>query len=148
MAERAEGSTRVWATPRELMAVIGDFPAYPQWAKAVRRAEVLRRDRQGRATRVAFQIATPLGDADYTLDYTYQPDDQGLSWTYVAGSFRDLRGAYELAPAADGGTTVGYRLEFDLELPSVPGSGLVKRQIARQVVRTALDELKRRVEEA
>ena len=148
MAERAEGSTRVWATPQELMAVISDFPAYPQWAKAVRRAEVLRRDRQGRATRVAFQIATPLGDADYTLDYTYQPDDQGLSWTYVEGSFRDLRGAYELAPVADGSTTVGYRLQFDLELPSVPGSGLVKRQIARQVVRTALDELKRHVEEA
>jgi ribosome-associated toxin RatA of RatAB toxin-antitoxin module len=143
MAEHAEGSTEVFATPAEVLAVVADFKAYPEWVAGIEEVEVLDRDRQGRGTQVAFRLRTPLGDQAYTLAYDYQPDDAGVSWTYVEGTLDDLAGAYTLEAADDGTTRVTYRLEVAL---SVPLPGLVKRQAAKQIVRSALSDLKRRVE--
>ena len=143
MAEHAEGTTEVFATPSEVMAVVADFEAYPEWVANLEDVEVLARDRRGRGTRVAFRLGTPWGEQAYTLAYRYQPRDAGVSWTYVEGTLEDLAGAYTLEPAADGATRVTYRLEVALGMP-LPG--LVKRQAARQIVRSALADLKRRVE--
>ena len=143
MAEHAEGTTEVLATPSEVMAVIADFEAYPDWVGNLEQVEVLRRDRRGRGTRVAFRLRTPLGDQAYTLAYRYQPRDAGVSWTYVEGSLEDLAGSYTLEPTGDGATRVTYRLEVALGMP-LPG--LVRRQAAKQIVRSALGDLKRRVE--
>jgi ribosome-associated toxin RatA of RatAB toxin-antitoxin module len=143
MAEHAEGSTEVDATPAEVLAVVADFEAYPDWVAGMEEVEVLARDRRGRGTRVAFRLRTPLGEQAYTLAYQYQPKDAGVSWTYVEGTLEDLAGAYTLETAGDGATWVTYRLEVAL---GVPLPGLVKRQAAKQIVRTALSDLKRRVE--
>jgi ribosome-associated toxin RatA of RatAB toxin-antitoxin module len=143
MAEHAEGTTEVFATPSEVMADVADFEAYPEWVGNLEEVEVLARDRRGRGTRVAFRLRTPMGDQAYTLAYRYQPKDAGMTWTYVEGTLDDLAGSYALEPADDGTTKVTYRLEVAL---GVPLPGLVKRQAARQVVRSALADLKRRVE--
>jgi ribosome-associated toxin RatA of RatAB toxin-antitoxin module len=143
MAEHAEGSTEVYATPAEVMAVVADFEAYPDWVGNLDEVEVLASDRRGRGTRVAFRLRTPMGDQSYTLAYRYQPRDTGVTWTYVEGTLDDLAGSYTLEPAEDGVTKVTYRLEVAL---GVPLPGLVKRQAAKQIVRSALSDLKRRVE--
>jgi ribosome-associated toxin RatA of RatAB toxin-antitoxin module len=143
MAEHAEGSTEVFASPAEVMAVVADFDAYPDWVGNLEEVEVLARDRRGRGTRVAFRLRTPMGDQAYTLAYDYQPRDAGVTWTYVEGTLDDLAGSYILEPTADGTTQVTYRLEVAL---GVPLPGLVKRQAAKQIVRSALSDLKRRVE--
>jgi ribosome-associated toxin RatA of RatAB toxin-antitoxin module len=143
MAEHAEGSAEIYATPAEVMAVVAGFEAYPDWVAGLEEVEVLQRDRRGRGTRVAFRLRTPLGEQAYTLAYNYRPGDAGVSWTYVEGTLEDLAGAYTLEPAADGATRVTYRLEVALGMP-LPG--LVKRQAAKQIVRSALADLKRRVE--
>jgi ribosome-associated toxin RatA of RatAB toxin-antitoxin module len=143
MAERAEGTTEVFATPSEVMAVVADFEAYPDWVASMERVEVLARDRRGRGTRVAFRLGTPWGEQAYTLAYRYQAKDAGVSWSYVEGTLKDLAGSYTLEPTGDGATRVTYRLEVDLGMP-LPG--LVRRQAARQIVRSALGDLKRRVE--
>ena len=143
MAEHAEGSTEVYATPAEVMAVVADFEAYPEWVGNFEEVEVLARDRRGRGTRVAFRLGTPVGDQVYTLAYRYAPRDAGMSWTYVEGTLDDLAGSYALEPGVDGATRVTYRLEVAL---GVPLPGLIKRQAAKQIVRSALTDLKRRVE--
>ena len=143
MAEHAEGSTEVFATPAEVMAVVADFEAYPEWVGNLEEVEVLARDRRGRGTRVAFRLRTPMGDQAYTLAYRYRPKDAGVDWSYVEGTLRDLAGSYTLEPGADAATRVTYRLEVAL---GVPLPGLVKRQAAKQIVRSALSDLKRRVE--
>jgi ribosome-associated toxin RatA of RatAB toxin-antitoxin module len=143
MAERAEGTTEVHATPAEVMAVVADFEAYPEWVGNLEGVEVLARDRRGRGTRVAFRLRTPVGDQAYTLAYRYQPRDAGVTWTYVEGTLDDLAGSYTVEPTGDGTTEVTYRLEVAI---GVPLPGLVKRQAARQIVRSALADLKRRVE--
>jgi ribosome-associated toxin RatA of RatAB toxin-antitoxin module len=143
MAEHAEGSTEIFASPAEVMAVVADFDAYPDWVGNLEEVEVLARDRRGRGTRVAFRLRTPMGDQAYTLAYRYQARDAGVTWTYVEGTLDDLAGSYALEPTADGTTRVTYRLEVAL---GVPLPGLVKRQAAKQIVRSALSDLKRRVE--
>jgi ribosome-associated toxin RatA of RatAB toxin-antitoxin module len=143
MAEQAAGSTEIHATPREIMAVIADFEAYPEWVGQLQEVRVLARDRRGRGTRVAFKVDTPLFPAAYTLAYTYEPRDAGVSWTYVEGTLEDLAGSYRLEPLPDGRTRVTYDLSVGLNAP-LPG--LVKRQAAKQIVRSALADLKRRVE--
>jgi ribosome-associated toxin RatA of RatAB toxin-antitoxin module len=143
MAERAEGTTEVHATPAEVMAVVADFEAYPEWVGNLEEVEVLARDRRGRGTRVAFRLRTPMGDQAYTLAYRYQPRDAGVTWTYVEGTLDDLAGSYALEPTGDGTTEVTYRLEVAI---GAPLPGLVKRQAAKQIVRSALGDLKRRVE--
>ena len=143
MAEHAEGTTEVFASPAEVMAVVADFEAYPEWVANLEEVEVLHRDRRGRGTRVAFRLRSPLGDQAYTLAYRYPAKDAGVSWTYVEGTLEDLAGSYALEPAAEGTTKVTYQLEVAL---GVPIPGFLLRQAARQVVRSALGDLKRRVE--
>jgi ribosome-associated toxin RatA of RatAB toxin-antitoxin module len=143
MPEQAEGSVEVAATPQAVMAVVADFDAYPEWVGNLEQVEVLARDRRGRGTRVAFRLRTPVLSATYTLAYRYAPRQGGLSWEYVEGTLEDLSGSYTLEPTAGGGTLVTYRLQVELGMP-LPG--LVKRQAARQIVRSALGDLKRRVE--
>src|SRR5919198_3601087 len=107
MAEHAEGSIEVAATPQEVMGVIADFESYPEWVGNLEEVEVLERDRRGRGSLVAFKLRTPVMSAAYTLAYDYAPRDRGMSWTYREGTLRDLAGAYELE-ALDGGTRVTY----------------------------------------
>jgi ribosome-associated toxin RatA of RatAB toxin-antitoxin module len=143
MAEHAEGSAEIDATPAEVMAVVAGFEAYPEWVAGMEEVEVLHRDRRGRGTRVAFRLRTPLGEQAYTLAYRYQPRDAGMSWTYVEGTLEDLAGSYTLEPTDDGTTRVTYRLEVALG-KAIPS--FLMRQAAKQIVRSALGDLKRRVE--
>jgi ribosome-associated toxin RatA of RatAB toxin-antitoxin module len=143
MAEHADGTTEVFATPAEIMAVVADFEAYPDWVANLEEVEVLARDRRGRGTRVAFRLGTPWGEQAYTLAYRYRPRDAGVDWTYVEGTLRDLAGSYALESAGNGATRVTYRLQVELGTP-IPG--FLQRQAAKQIVRTALGDLKRRVE--
>ena len=62
MPEHAEGSAEVFATPAEVMEVVADFDAYPDWVGNLEEVDVLARDRRGRGTRVAFRLRTPVGD--------------------------------------------------------------------------------------
>jgi ribosome-associated toxin RatA of RatAB toxin-antitoxin module len=61
----------------------------------------------------------------------------------VEGTLRDLAGSYTLEPGTDAATKVTYRLEVEL---GVPIPGFLLRQAAKQITRSALGDLKRRVE--
>src|SRR4029453_17260827 len=98
MAERAEGATEVSATPSEVMAVVADFEAYPEWVGNLEEVEVLAGDGRGRGTRAALRRGPPWGEQSYPLAYRYRPEDAGVDWTYVEGTLRDLAGSYTLEP--------------------------------------------------
>jgi ribosome-associated toxin RatA of RatAB toxin-antitoxin module len=144
MADETSGTILIEASPEEVMEVIADFESYPEWA-GVSSAEVLDRDDEGRPTAVAFHIEQMGVGADYTLEYVYEPDDGGVTWTTreADGAIREISGAYALEDR-DGDTHVTYRLRVDLTV-SVPG--MIKRQAEKKIVKTALNGLKRRVEE-
>lgn len=145
MADRTEGTIEIEGTPEEIMAVIADFEAYPEWAEGIRAAEVRARDGLGRGTEVAFEFAAMGFTARYTLVYEYADDDAGVSWTTTeaSGAVRAVEGEYALE-ALNGDTEVTYRLTVE---PAVPLPGFVKRRADRQAIATGLGGLKRRVEQ-
>jgi uncharacterized membrane protein len=145
MAERTEGTITIMASAAEVMEVIADFEGYPEWA-GVKSATVVKKDRQGRADEVEFEVSAPLvGEVRYTLSYDYLPDDGGMSWTTkeIQGSIRDIQGEYLLDELDQDETKVTYTMSLDLAL-KVPA--FLRRQGEKQIVKTALDGLKKRVE--
>ncbi len=143
MAEQTSSSILVEAPPAEVMAVIADFPAYPEWATGVKRAEVLERGADGRAERVFFSLdVSPIKD-EYTLAYTWHGDRE-VTWTLVEGKMlRALDGAYVLEPRG-GKTEVTYRLALDVSIPLI---GMLKRKGEKILIDAALKGLKKRVEQ-
>jgi carbon monoxide dehydrogenase subunit G len=143
--EHAEGSILIEAPLEDVMEVLEDYEAYPQWAE-VRTAQILQRVEGGRATEVAYEVDVPvLGKATYTLTYRYAPGDTGLSWVTkeARGAIRDIRGEYLLNDVSDSETKVTYRLAVEIGV-LVPG--FVRTEGAKRVIENALERLKRRVE--
>ena len=144
MAERTEGSIEVRATPAEIMDVITDFGAYPEWAQGVRGAEVLKTDSKGRPKEVSMDVGQMGITARYTLTYTYRAKVGGLSWTTkeASGAVKEITGEYMLEPAGES-TRVTYRLTM---VPALSLGGLMRRQAERTIINAALGGLKKRVE--
>jgi carbon monoxide dehydrogenase subunit G len=143
--EHAEGSIEIEASLEDVMEVLEDYEAYPEWAE-VRSVEVRQRGEGGRATEVAFEVDVPvLGRAAYTLAYRYAPGDTGLSWVTkdARGPIREIRGEYLLDETGESSTKVTYRLALEIGV-LVPG--FVRTEGAKRVIENALERLKRRVE--
>lgn len=146
MAEQTTSSIVVDAPPAAVMAVIADFPSYPEWAKGVTTADVVSSfgaEADGRAREVFFVLdVTPIKD-EYTLAYVWSGDEQ-VTWTLVQGKMlRSLDGAYVLRDQGDGSTEVTYRLALDVSIPLI---GMLKRKGEKILIDTALKGLKKRVE--
>ena len=142
MAEQTEGSNEIDAMPADVMAVLGDFEAYPDWA-GIKKAEIKKKDSKGRASEVYMEVSQMGMQAKYTLAYKYKPKDAGLSWTTKeASGVKDITGEYDLEGDGDR-TKVTYRMSVEL---ATPLPGFVKRQIEKMIVNTALGGLKKRVE--
>jgi carbon monoxide dehydrogenase subunit G len=145
VTEQTEGQVLIEASAAEIMDVLTDFEAYPEWAD-VKSARVLERGEGGVGTRVAFEVEVPLlGKASYTLAYRYAPADLGMSWvsTEAHGAVSHISGEYLLTEADRDETTVIYRLSVDL---GVLLPGFVRTQGEKRVIENALEGLKRRVE--
>jgi carbon monoxide dehydrogenase subunit G len=143
MAEQTESSITVAATPAEVMAVITDFEAYPEWNDEVKQVEVLTvYDDTERPAEVRFLLDAGAIKDDYVLEYDWVSDDE-LRWHLVKGEMlRAMDGAYVLAPVP-GGTEVSYRLSVDVRIPMI---GMIKRKAEKVIIDRALKGLKERVE--
>lgn len=143
MAEQTESSIVIDAPPADVMEVIGDFPAYPEWAKGVIVSEVVAEFEDGWAEQVFFSLdVSPIKD-EYTLEYVWDGYD-GVTWTLVEGKMlKHLDGAYLLRDLGNGSTEVTYRLALDVNIPLI---GMLKRKGEKILIDTALKGLKKRVE--
>jgi ribosome-associated toxin RatA of RatAB toxin-antitoxin module len=145
MADESTQSIVVDAPPREIMAVIADFPAYPEWANAVKKAEVLEEGQDGRAQQVRFELdAGPFKDV-YTLAYDWAADGLSVSWKLVKGQMQRAQNGRYLLTSDGGKTKVTYTLAVQLAVPMI---GLFRRKAEKMIMDIALKELKRRVEGA
>jgi uncharacterized membrane protein len=145
MTEQTESQIVVEASAAEIMDVLTNFEAYPDWAD-VKSVRVLERGEGGVGTRVAFEVDVPvLGRANYTLAYRYAPADGGMSWvsTEARGAVSDISGEYLLTEIDEDETKVIYRLAVEL---GVLLPGFVRTQGEKRVIQNALEGLKRRVE--
>ena len=142
MADQSTQSIVIEAPAAQVMAVIADFPAYPQWVSAAKQVEVLETGPDGRARRVHFVLDAGAVKDDYVLDYTWDAD-RAVTWTLVKGQMQKRQdGSYTLVETA-GRTEVTYSITIDLSIPML---GMIKRRAEKVILDTALKELKKRVE--
>lgn len=142
MADQSTQSIVIEAPAAEVMAVIADFPSYPQWVAAAKKVEVEEQGEDGRARRVHFVLDAGAIKDEYVLEYTWD-GDRAVSWTLVKGQMQKRQeGSYTLEET-DGATEVTYRIAIDLSIPML---GMIKRKAEKVILDTALKELKKRVE--
>jgi hypothetical protein len=148
VAEQAKEHTSIQAPVQLCFETLTDFERYPEWAGDLKEAKVVERDGEGRALVVEFRAAAMGRSTTYRLRYDYSGAPNRLGWQLDTGDIqRELDGAYELRPSQDDPDTteVSYELSVDLIMP-IPG--FVKRRAEARILKTALDELKARVERA
>jgi ribosome-associated toxin RatA of RatAB toxin-antitoxin module len=142
MPDQSTQSIVIDAPAADVMAVIADFPSYPEWVAAAKKVEVVETGPDGRAQRVHFVLDAGAVKDDYVLDYTWE-GDRKVSWTLVKGQMQKRQeGSYTLTER-DGGTEVTYAITIDLSIPML---GMIKRKAEKVILDTALKELKKRVE--
>jgi len=143
MADKTTSSIVIGVPRKDVMTVIADFAAYPEWATAVRSAEVLSQDPGGRASAVRFQLDAGMIKDSYVLGYDWDGDAQ-VRWNLSEpGSvISEMSGGYTLADRGDG-TEVTYELAVGIRIPMI---GMVKRRAEKMIIDTALKGLKSRAE--
>ena len=92
-------STVVDASVADVMAVIADFAAYPEWSASIDAAEVLSTGADGRPDRVRFQLRAGAIVDEYVLVYSWSADHRSVEWRLESSTLqRDQRGSYRLEP--------------------------------------------------
>ncbi len=142
MADQSTQSIVIDAPASAVMAVIADFPSYPQWVAAAKTVEVQGTGPDGRASQVHFVLDAGAVKDDYVLAYTWDGDRQ-VTWSLVEGQMQKRQdGSYTLVETG-GRTEVTYAISIDLSIPML---GMIKRKAEKVILDTALKELKKRVE--
>ena len=143
MADQSTQSIEIDAAPADIMAVIADFAAYPEWAGSVKTCEVVASTGGVRAHQVHFVIDAGVVKDDYVLEYDWSGDAR-VDWHLIRGQMqKSQRGSYVLDPQPGGATRVTYNLTVDLSIPML---GMFKRKAEKVIMDTALKELKKQVE--
>ncbi|HEX4689923.1 MAG TPA: SRPBCC family protein [Solirubrobacteraceae bacterium] len=135
-------STEIAASPEDCYAALTDFEHLPAWQGAVRRAEVLERDEEGRGLVVEYEIDAKVRTVRYTLRQIHQPP-QRLGCEYLGGDFRDFYGEWRFTGLQNGRTGVELELRID------PGRFVprpLRAAVSDAVMRRALRDLKRHLE--
>jgi hypothetical protein len=108
----------------------------------VESVHVATRDADGRGEEVEFEIDAKVRRISYRLRYSYEPPHR-IAWTYLDGDVRDVDGEFVLEDRGDGTTLATYSLALDLGV-WLPGP--LVRVLEDQVMKGAVEDLKRRVE--
>jgi uncharacterized membrane protein len=141
-AKRAEHSAEIAAARERCFQALLEYETFPDWQRAVKSVEVLDRDDEGRGRDVEFQIDAKVRSVRYVLRYSYRPPEW-IGWEYVEGDVKDVGGEFVFEQADDGVTLAIYRLALDA---GVWMPGPIQRLLSDQVMKGAVEDLKRRVE--
>jgi ribosome-associated toxin RatA of RatAB toxin-antitoxin module len=140
MAVKESREVVIEASPKEILDVVADVEAMPEWSSIHQSAEVLERDAEGRPRRAKMKVKTSGVTEEVVLAYTWR--DDGVTWTQESGkASRNQEGGYTLTPQGD--TT---RTKFNLALdPLVPLPGFVMKRAIKGIMELNTDGLRKRV---
>jgi uncharacterized membrane protein len=142
MADSVSDSIDIAASAEEIFAVATDLEKYPEWNANIKKVEVQESDDEGRPIKVWMQVDAKIKTVSYTLSYDYSEAPESFSWDLIEGDVKELSGSY-VFDEFDDVTEVRYETRVD---PGFPMPGMIKRQAQKQIVKGALQDLKKRVE--
>jgi ribosome-associated toxin RatA of RatAB toxin-antitoxin module len=140
MAVKESREVIIEASPKEILDVVADVEAMPEWSSIHQSAEVLERNADGRPQRAKMKVKTSGVTEEVVLAYTWR--DDGVTWTQESGkASRNQEGGYTLKPQGDK-TRTTFNLELD---PLVPLPGFVMKRAIKGIMELNTDGLRKRV---
>lgn len=144
MAHHGTSSIDIDATAAELMEIVCDLDAYPDWLSDVKGVEILETDDSGRPLAATMTVDVTIKEVTYTLDYEFDGDEKVAWVSRPGGDVKHIEGSYTFEINDDGGTTATYDLAID---PGFPVPGFLLKRAAKHITSAALDGLKARAED-
>ena len=127
----------------EIAADIGGAPA---WQGTLERAEVLKRDREGRAVVVDTTSDASIKKVHSRLRFSYQPPG-GITWEQEEGEAKWLTGSWEFEEVDEGRTRATYGLRSDPgRILSLLLRGPVEGKVKELLTKGAAEGLKKKAE--
>lgn len=128
------------ATPEEILEVIADVEATPDWSPQYQKAAILDRHPDGRPKQVEMTVkAAGITDV-MVIEYTWT--DNAVTWTLVkSGQLKAQDASYTLTPSGEK-TKVRFDLKVDL---SIPMPGFILKRTMKGGLETATDGLRKQV---
>ncbi|MCV7100205.1 SRPBCC family protein [Mycobacterium palustre] len=140
MAIKESHDIVIEASPEEILDVIADFEAMPEWSDPHQGAEVLETGEDGRPRKVKMKVRTAGITDEQVVAYTWSGND--VSWTLVSsGQQKSQDGKYTLVPQGDS-TLVKMQITVD---PNVPLPGFVLKRAVKGTIDSATKALRERV---
>ena len=146
MAIRESRDIVIEASPEEILDVIADFEAMPEWSDPHQSAKILEIGDDGLPSKVRMRVKTAGITDEQVVAYTW--GDNIVSWTLVSSAQqRSQDGKYTLVPKGSEGsegdaTLVKFELSVD---PNVPLPGFVLKRASRGMIDTTTEALRKRV---
>ncbi|KBZ59416.1 SRPBCC family protein [Mycobacterium colombiense] len=140
MALKESRDIVIEASPEEILDVIADFEAMPEWSEPHQSAEILDTGDDGRPRQVRMKVRVAGITDEQVIAYTW--GDNVVSWKLVSSSQQKAQdGKYTLVPQDDG-TLVKFELLAD---PNVPLPGFVLKRAVKGTIDSATKALRERV---
>lgn len=143
--ERTVNDIVVDASVDQVMQIIADFEAYPDWATGVKSADVLERTPDTRPRIVRMRLDSPPIRDEFCLEYQWV-SDRRVQWRLfdsLDSMLTAIDGSYVLTKLAPQRTRVTYQLSVDVAMPLL---GMLKRKAEKVIIDSALKGLKSRCE--
>ena len=140
MALKESRDIVIEASPEEILDVIADFEAMPEWSAPHQSAEILDTGDDGRPRQVKMKVKVAGITDEQVIAYTW--GDNVVSWKLVSSSQQKAQdGSYTLVPKGDD-TLVKFELLAD---PNVPLPGFVLKRAVKGTIDSATKALRERV---
>ena len=141
MAIKESRDIVIEASPQEILDVIADFEAMPEWSQPHQSAEVLETGEDGRPSKVKMKVRTAGITDEQVVAYSWS--DNVVSWTLVSsGQQKSQDGKYTLVPQGDDDTLLKLEITVD---PNVPLPGFVLKRAVKGTIDSATKALRERV---
>jgi hypothetical protein len=140
MAIKESREIVIEASPEEILDVIADFEAMPEWSGPHVSAAILDTGADGRPSQVNMKVKTAGITDEQVIAYTWNGNE--VSWTLVSSSQQKSQdGKYTLIPKGDN-TLVKFEVTVD---PNVPLPGFVLKRAVKGTMDSATQELRTQV---
>ena len=144
MSDTSKNSITIDAPVTEVAALLFNPGGYPEWSSAIKSAEVLEKDGEGRAVKIEMSIKAGQVKDRVVLEYDWSKAPSSLTFSLDdADLLTEMSGGYSLADNGDDTTTVTYELTVALSMP-IPAMMRIKAE--RETIDLALKELKAALE--
>jgi Polyketide cyclase / dehydrase and lipid transport len=128
------------ASPEEILDVIAEFEAMPEWSGPHESATILETADDGRPSKVKMRVKTAGITDEQVVAYTWNGNE--VSWALVSSSQQKSQdGKYTLVPKGEA-TLVKFEVTVD---PNVPLPGFVLKRAVKGTMDAATQELRNRV---